>query len=514
MSLAPASLAWFARHELRLAWRDWIAMTTGGRRQRGAVLLLAIAAFAAGLHWLANALLRPWAVQGLAPDTPTLLLLTGAGLLFFTAMLSQALESVTRAYYARSDLELILSSPASARRLFAVRTGATALLTLALACLLASPVIDVLAWYDGLHWLAAYPVLAAFSAVATATAVLIAIGLFNLVGPKLTRLIAQIVAGIVGAGFVIGIQAAAILAYGDYSRLSLLQSAEVLNAAPAPDHPLWLPARAAMGDAAALLTILPAAFGALALIVALTSRSFARHAIAAGGISRAPAARQRLRSFGSGSPKQALRRKEWRLLARDPWLLSQTLTQLLYLVPPALLLWVNFGDAAGVQVIVVPVLVMASGQLAGGLAWLAISGEDAHDLVATAPVRPRMVLEAKVEAVVAVIALVLAPLLVLLALASLRSAVVVAVCAALAAGSATAIQLWFRMPMRRSMFRRRQVASRLATLSEAFASIMWAGTAALLAAGSWMAFAAIVPAVLAVGVLGIAWLLGPRGRNT
>jgi hypothetical protein len=50
-------------------------------------------------------------------------------------------------------------------------------------------------------------------------------------------------------------------------------------------------------------------------------------------------------------------------------------------VPPALLLWINFGDAAGIFVVVAPVLVMASGQLAGGLAWLAISGEDAHDLV-------------------------------------------------------------------------------------------------------------------------------------
>lgn len=513
MNLAPATLPWLARHELRLAWRDWIAMATGGQHRRGVFLLLAVAGFAAGLHWLANALLGSWAAAGLSPDAQTLLMVTGSGVLFFTAMLSQALESVTRAYYARSDLELILSSPASARRLFAVRTGATALLTLALACLLASPVINVLAWHDGLHWLAAYAVLAALSAVSAAVAVLIAIGLFNLVGPQRTRLLAQIVAGIVGAGFVIGIQAVAILAYGDYSRFALLQSDDLLAAAPPPDHPLWLPARAAMGDPAALLLMLPLAFGVLALVIVFTSRSFARHAVAAGGISRAPAARQRSQQFRTGTPRQALRRKEWRLLRRDPWLLSQTLTQLLYLVPPALLLWVNFGNAAGVQVVVVPVLVMASGQLAGGLAWLAISGEDAHDLVATAPVSARVVLRAKIEAVVAVIAVVLAPVLVLLALASPWSALIVAGCAALAAGSATAIQLWFRMPMRRAMFRRRQVASRLATLSEAFVSIMWAGTAALLAAGSWMTMIAAVPATLAFVVLGIAWLLSPKGRT-
>ena len=46
----------------------------------------------------------------------------------------------------------------------------------------------------------------------------------------------------------------------------------------------------------------------------------------------------------------------------------------------------HFGKESGAYVVVVPVLVMAAGQLAGGLAWLAISGEDAPDLVATAPV--------------------------------------------------------------------------------------------------------------------------------
>ena len=31
---SAAALAWFARHEIRLAWREWLAMMTGGRRKR------------------------------------------------------------------------------------------------------------------------------------------------------------------------------------------------------------------------------------------------------------------------------------------------------------------------------------------------------------------------------------------------------------------------------------------------------------------------------------------------
>jgi ABC-2 type transport system permease protein len=183
--------------------------------------------------------------------------------------------------------------------------------------------------------------------------------------------------------------------------------------------------------------------------------------------------------------------------------------QLLYLVPPALLLWVNYGSGDGAFIVIVPVLVMAAGQLAGGLAWLAISGEDAHDLVATAPLASRTVLRAKVEAVLAVIAIVLLPILALLAFASWPMALVTAVCATLSASASTAIQLWFRVVAKRSMFRRRQVASRAATLSEAFSSIMWAGTGALWAAGSLLA---IAPAFVALAVLGLARLIAPKSK--
>ncbi len=508
MNLAPASLPWFARHELSLAWRDWVAMMTGGRRARGIGLTIFLGVVVLLLHLMAFGLVAPWVQAGITPDKPTLVLLGGSGLLFWTVMLSQALESVTRVYYARSDLDLILSSPASSQRLFAVRTGAVALSTVALTGMLASPLINMLAILDGPHWLAAYGLVLALGALSTAIAVTVTIALFRLVGPKQTRLIAQIVAGIVGAGFVIGIQAAAILYYGNMSRFALFQSADVVAAAPAVTSFVWLPARAAMGDLSALAVLLVLGLGALALTIAGSASSYGHHAIAAAGLNHVRSQRRPLRRpFRSGSQRHVLRLKEWRLLQRDPWLLSQTLMQILYLLPPALLLWMNFGNSAGAFVVVVPVLVMAAGQLAGGLAWLAISGEDAHDLVVTAPVSARKVLLAKIEAVLVVIGAIMAPLLVLMSLSSFRMAFVTAVCVALSAGSATAIQLWFRVVAKRSMFRRRQVASRAATLSEAFASIMWAGTGALLAGGSWLA---IGPAIVALLVLGLAKLISPR----
>jgi ABC-2 type transport system permease protein len=72
-----------------------------------------------------------------------------------------------------------------------------------------------------------------------------------------------------------------------------------------------------------------------------------------------------------------------------------------------------------------------------------------------------------------------------------------------------AIQMWFRAQARRALFRRRQVSSRAATLSEAFVSIMWAGAAAIAAGSPWW-WASIVPASMAIIVLLLAWAIRPR----
>ncbi len=505
---APTTLTWFARHELNLVWRDWLSMMTAGKRGKEMLLALVLTAMAAGAHWIAGTIVDAWAANGVALTKPNLVLLSGGGLLFFTLMLSQAMESVTRAYYARSDLDLILSSPASSRRLFAIRTGAIGLSTLMLSGLIAAPFINMLILRDGWHWFAAYGVMASFAALAAALAVLSVLALFRTVGPKRTRLISQIVAAIVGAGFIIGIQAVAIVYYGSLSRFTLLQSPEVIALAPEVTSWLWLPARAAMGDIGALAGLAAGAFGLFAVVIAMSSASFGDHAVSAAGVSEVKHHEtRRAAGFRAMSPRRALRAKEWVLLKRDPWLISQTLMQILYLLPPAMMLWLYYGESSGVLVIIITVLVMASGQLAGGLAWLAISGEDAPDLVATAPVSERAIIWAKVEAVLSIIAIVAAPFIVAMAFVSMHQAVAAAAGILLAAGSATAIQLWFRVQAKRTLFRRRQISSRTATLGEAFASIMWAGTAGLAAGGTWLA---VIPGVLALCVVVAMKLVAPK----
>jgi ABC-2 type transport system permease protein len=332
--------------------------------------------------------------------------------------------------------------------------------------------------------------------------------LFQLIGPKRTRLIAQIVAAVIGAAFVIGLQVGAILSYGTISRVAVLQSESVLARAPGLDSLVWWPARAALGDVVPLVGVLALSLALLGIAILLVSPRFGEYALVAAGAGNfSTSGSRRQATFRAASPQSALRRKEWMLLRRDPWLVSQTLMQMLYLIPPAVLLWHSFDDGNGAYALLVPVLVMAAGQLAGGLAWLAISGEDAPDLVATAPVPPGFILRAKVEAVLGVIAVVFTPLLAVLALASPWHALVAACGILIATTASTSIQLWFRSQAKRSQFRRRQVSSRVATFAEAFSSIGWAATAAVASASLVLA---VAPAILASVVVFGARFMAPR----
>jgi len=414
---------------------------------------------------------------------------------------------VTRAFYSRSDLDLILTSPASARKVFAVRMGRIAAAAVVIAVLLAAPFVNVLAVLGGGRWLAAYGVVAAMGAVATAAALALTIGLFRVVGAKRTRLIAQVVAAIIGAAFVIGLQIAAIFSAGSISRFAALQSDWMLAHAPNTASTFWWPARAVLGDFVALAGVVAFGIGILCVSIALFCRRFGEHAVAAAGVSSATVRQPRWSlGFRRRSPSRALRQKEWTLLLRDAWLISQTLMQILYLLPPALLLWVTFRDGHGSFVVLIPVVVMAAGQLAGGLAWLSISGEDAPELVATAPITAHRVLWAKVEAVIGMIALIFAPIVAVLMLDAVSAGIVCGLGILAAAAAATVIQLCFRVQARRSQFRRRQTSSRLATFAEAFSSIAWAATTALAAGGSW---AALGPAAVAFVILGGVWLVSP-----
>jgi ABC-2 type transport system permease protein len=503
---SAAALTWFARHEFRLAWREWLAMMTAGRRNRKRALI-GLVVFAVILHLPAYAVIGRFTGLRMPLDKSSLIVLSASIFLAWALMLSQAIESVTRVFYARADLDLIMSSPVRLANIFSVRIVAIALSVTAMALLLSTPFVDVLVIGGGARWLAAFVVVIAIGLSASAAAIAITLVLFRLIGPSRTRLVSQVLAAVIGAGFVIALQIAAILSYGTLSRFAVLTSDAAAAYAPDFDSPLWWPARAAIGDGEMLSLLLAGSLVLLGGVMAVFSPKFAGTVVSASTTATSVRKGSRTTSFRRGSQQGALRWKEFLLLRRDPWLVSQSLMQLLYLVPPALMLWRSFSDSSAATVLITPVIVMAAGQLGGGLAWLTISGEDAADLVATAPMPPGSVIRAKVEVVMIAIAAIFVPLIAALAVASSIQAAVTAIFVVIATVSAAAIQLWFRVQAKRSQFRRRQTSSRIATFAEAFSSIGWAATAILAVT---IPVAAVISGAMTALMLAATWKISPR----
>lgn len=486
-------------HEGRVARRDLAyLLTAGGRWRLRSVLLIALICFAI-MHLIALGMVGGYAELSTAADPGVYISLTGTILLSLLLMLSQALEKVTRLFYAQGDLDLLATSPISLRFIFMLRIGSTAATTVAMAWFVITPFVDILAWRGGAHWFSIFGLALAGALAASGFALILTAALFDTMGPRRTRLMSQIVSAVVGSAFVIGIQAAAILSIGRMSQQAFFDSDLLRAHAPEITSWLWIPARAALGDLRALLACLITGVAALVVPMALLARHVGGYALSASSASLSTRRKlSRLGWFATASPRLLLWRKEWLLLWRDPWLASQSLMQLLYLIPPALMLWRFYGHDRGALIVLAPVLTMAAGQLAGGLAWLAVSGEDAPDLIATAPISPLRALTAKVEAVLILVFLIFAPFLLGLASLSLEMTLVVAIGIIAASVSSTMIQIWFRRQAKRRYFSRRQTSSRLATFAEAFCAVSWAA-----AAGIWLQspILALVPAGIALLIL-------------
>ena len=99
-------------------------MMTGGRSRRKRAVLIGLLVLAAIMHLPAYAVIGRFADLQFPLDISSLIVMSATIFLAWTLMLSQAIESVTRVFYARADLDLIMSSPATLANLFSVRIAA------------------------------------------------------------------------------------------------------------------------------------------------------------------------------------------------------------------------------------------------------------------------------------------------------------------------------------------------------------------------------------------------------
>ncbi len=459
MILRPARL--LLAHDLRLAWRDFRGAFGRLGNTALAVLaaLLVVAAHAAA--WVASR-----GAIDLAPGTAFLLLL----------MTAQALTASLKLIYGRGDLDLILSSPFPARVALLVRGLAVAAGAATSAAFFVVPLADADLMRGQERALALPPALAAGALVATSVSLLLAFALVALLGPRRARLVAQVAATFIGGAFVIWLQVGRLL--GGPRDLAAVVPAWLGRVAA-------LPVRAASGEGVALAVWVGGAlvlYGAVALGL---GRFFAR-SVPAAAVETAPArrtARGRDGRFATGL-NATLRAKEWRLLRRDPWIVSQLLQQTLYMAPLLIGLWSGAGGNRPLPVALAPLIAVLSYQVAASMTWLSLSGEDAPDLLAAAPVTAGALRRGKLGAVARVVAALAALPLAWLALLSPFIALGTATLAALAVVTAMTLNTWHVAPTRRASFAARHRESKLLAMVEVILSMLFGLAAALLAAGS------------------------------
>jgi ABC-2 type transport system permease protein len=288
----------------------------------------------------------------------------------------------------------------------------------------------------------------------------------------------------------------------------------MMKAMQSPIHQGWLdwrawlslPVRAAAGDAGALGLWTAVALIVFFLATFVFGKRFANAAIVSAG-APSPAMRERRPRPFRASLGATMRSKERRLILRDPWLISQIILQVVYMLPISFILWRNGGVTSSPGVVFTPLIVVVGAQLAGSLAWLALSGEDAPDLLRAAPVSAGQIQRHKIQAVLTPIALLLAAPIAALALASAWSAFCAAIFAFGAAVSTALLNLWRQSPSRRTMVLHRHSQSKIVGLIEHFLSIVWAVAAVAAVMGSW---GALVPVGFGCVVL---WLSRPRAAR-
>ena len=494
--LPKGSTPWLVAHELRLAFRGRLTA-----KRSGMIVLAIFGALAFGIGLTIAYQMRDEHI----PITPISALIFDLVLVaVFTLMLSVTVSRAAQIFFERGDLELLLSSPIAGRRVLTARCVGMALSASLMFLLLVTPFVVSSALLGRPEWLWAYGVLISTAFLSTALGLVIAMGLFALIGPRAAKTLAQILSAIIGASFYLLNQMGRYFDLGPTTggagfwrdtMSSLLQTGLF-----APDQPLSWPLQAMTGAPVPAVAMIAGAFAVFLLVTAAMGARFERDAAAAAGVGAGGGRKTtKVRAFSEG-PFSAMMRKELTLFRRDIALIAQVLLRLLYLVPTGFVLFKSIKTGSDFAIpTIVSILTFMSAQIAGSLAWIAVSGEEGLELLAASPASAEILRRAKLFAVLFPVGWLMIIPLGLIAWASLQGGAAALLGVVASAISAGLIAIWYETPTPRTQFRRRRGGSWVGNLAEFGLSALWAATAGLASTAFWPF--ALFPALFAIGVM-------------
>lgn len=389
MRLTPATLPWLLRHELRLTFR-------AAKRSEWSIAIAVVLYLILSIAGAASA----WGFAKMVlPDAAVHLALGAAGSFLLLLGFAVTAPLLINVLYTRADYDLLLSSPLSPQILLPVRLGAVLVAAGAGTLFFTSPFMNGGAVLVSARWLVGYLTLPALLLIAVTTAFLVLVLLVRLLGARPARTVLQVFAGIIGIGGALAGQIPNLMMNGKAAGTGRkdLGWVESLGEMPIAE-PLRGLGAAIAGEPGPLLILLLIGWGGFFLTISLGGGVFQRliaaiMAMDAGAFRRRGNRKGPLR-FAAHGPVITLMRREWRLLARDPNLLTQVVSIMLIALPialPTLHRTIKNGDGLAFPMVWLGIL-PAVGLLAGALAWLAVAAEDAPDLLGTAPIPDRHVM--------------------------------------------------------------------------------------------------------------------------
>jgi ABC-2 type transport system permease protein len=498
MSFKPRSLGWLIAHDLKMSWRmladifaGWSALAT----------TVAVVGGMLGVHALAAAVVLVRARTDFAAAGSDHVMTVGLAVLFW--MTAQGLLGATRSLYERGHLEVLFSSPLPVWKAVVARAVAIMATSLVSVGLLTLPLANAGAIIEGPQWLVVYPVELALALLGTAAGLLLAIGLFMAFGPRRARQISQVVAAGIAGAFILGVQVAAVLPDRWLDWIAATTNATFAFLHHGEGHgSAIVPMGLLRGDLGAVATFLAVSAILFAAAVLALSGAFAKASLAAAGCAPSGPPRAAVRPFREGIAA-SLRRKEWRLLVRDPNLFAQLSLQIIYTLPVIVLLLRNSNEIPPALALA-PFIVVLATQISASLAWIAVSGEDAPELIQSAPVGDSIAALAKLSAIAAPVAVILAAPLLALIVQSPSIALTTSLIAVTAGTSAALLNFWHPMAGNRRGLLRRHSQSKVVALAEHGLSILWALAAV---------FAVVDARLIMLPLTGIAtilWLFKPK----
>lgn len=233
-----------------------------------------------------------------------------------------------------------------------------------------------------------FPAAVGLSLGTASLAMLLTLWLVRLLGAARARSLVQVLTAILSGTLFLLSQLPNLLRGTDASLAAVLIRFQFLFARGAPlgsDSWLWFPARAIFFDPLSVLLTLVVSASLAWFTVGALHRTFVSGTQQTALVSQKPRKRPSVLRFRSGLSWVVLL-KEWRIIRRNPYLLSRTFLQVLFVIPAVvLLLQDNRRLLFGYTGLVATIGAVAGGALAATLTSICVAGEQAPDLLKSSP---------------------------------------------------------------------------------------------------------------------------------